>query len=388
MKRKKTEKNNFPYNMLKAFEMEQENYPDDIYDTVMYLLHLIENTEEDEKMILLYFQEGKSNKEIGSLLHISPNKVRCHIQAIGNEMRKHERYCELIQKGKKQYEQEHDKEQDSVNQMCISDLAKSVLMHCGLHKAADVMKLSVREIKELRYEEHNKKHQLSEKMCQEILNDLIKFYDADKSKFTIINKKELSYPSNLLFECGFGIISGNFSDEFLQQIDNLLCETDSSESKLCYKRTLLHFREKKTYQKIAERCCVRCDTVRESVSKMTGRLKQPSIARKMMHLVQEEMKQNKMLTADETMQYFIALYQQKGTEINPAEIKTEHLHFTVRTYHILKRNQLMTVQDILDKGAEGILRIENIGAVCFEEIADSMIHEFGANPREWKYRAF
>ena len=37
--------------------------------------------------------------------------------------------------------------------------------------------------------------------------------------------------------------------------------------------------------------------------------------------MQEEMKQNKMLTADETMQYFIALYQQKGTEINPAEIK-------------------------------------------------------------------
>lgn len=251
------------------------------------------------------------------------------------------------------------------------------------------MALSGTELKSLRdTEQRGAKGRMSEKMYQEIVSELTKFYGADMENYRIIDKKKLSYPNNLFWECGFGTVCGEVSGTFLEQLDDLLCETDSSETKLSYRRTILHFRDRMTYQKVAERCGVRCDSVRDSTAKMIQLLKHPSGTQKIIHLIQNEMEQNPSLKADETMQYFLSLYNQQETAVNLKEIKIEHLHFTSRTCNVLKRNQLMTVQDILDKGAEGILQIENVGAVCFEEIADSMIQEFGANPEEWKYSKF
>lgn len=391
MKRKKEEKNNFPYNMLKTFDMKQDTYPDDIYDTVLYILNLIDKSENKQstEMLLMYFRDGKNNLEIGKAFQVSPNKARNSILFFGSKIGKYERYQQLLRKGRKQYEQEHDKTQDSVSQMCISNPAKELLTHCGFQNVSDVLALSGVDLKRLHNkEQYGAKRQMSEKMYQEITDELVDFYGADAEKYQITDKKNLSYPNNLFFECGFGIVQGTFSDAFLEKLDNLLCETDSSENRLCYKRTMLHFRDKLTYQKVAERCGVRCNAVRESTAKMIRRLKHPSGTRRVIRLILDETKKNSSLKADKTMQYFLSVYNQEEPEITPDEIKIENLHFTPRTYNILKRNQLITVQDILDKGAAGILDIENIGSACFGEIADCMIHEFGVNPREWKYRAF
>jgi len=389
MKRKKEEKNNFPYNMLKTFGMEQGSYPDDIYDTALYVLDLIDKSENQQntEMLMMYFKDGKNNQEIGKAFQISSNKARNCILFFGNKIRGHERYQELLRKGRKRYEQEHDKKQDSVSQMCISDSAKDLLIYCGFQNVSDVLALSGADLKRLHNkEQYGAKRQMSEKMYQEITDELVDFYGADAEEYQITDKKNLSYPNNLFFECGFGIVQGEYSESFLEKLDDLLCETDSNETKLCYKRTMLHFRDRLTYQKVAERCGVRCDAVRESAAKMIRRLKHPSGTRKVVRLISEEMKQNPSLKADKTMQYFLSVYNQEETNPTPNEIKIECLHFTIRTYNILKRNQLITVQDILDKGAEGILHMENVGAACFGEIADCMIHEFGVNPLEWKYR--
>ena len=119
MKRKKEEKNNFPYNMLKTFDMKQDTYPDDIYDTVLYILNLIDKSEnkQNTEMLLMYFRDGKNNLEIGKAFQVSPNKARNSILFFGSKIKKYERYQQLLRKGRKQYEQEHDKTQDSVSQM-------------------------------------------------------------------------------------------------------------------------------------------------------------------------------------------------------------------------------------------------------------------------------
>lgn len=113
MKRKKSEKNNFPYNMLKTFGMEQDTCPDDIYDTALYVLHLIDNSENQQntEILLMYFKDGKNNKEIETAFQVSVNKVRSIILLFGEKIRRHERYQTILLKGRSQYEQEYSREE-------------------------------------------------------------------------------------------------------------------------------------------------------------------------------------------------------------------------------------------------------------------------------------
>ena len=296
MRRKTSEMKNFPYNMLKSFGLEQENYPEDIDETVLYMLELADMSagKERAEIVKKYFAEGMSYEKTGACFGISSETVR---RMIGQTVKKLEckRYREMLKVGKKQYEQTHSKEvlrKQPVEEMCISAPAKQVLLTNGITTVEQLISLDGHQLRRLHNPElYGMEYKMSEYAFKEIVYDLTTFYGVNPEQYKEIPSSTL-YPNNLFEELGLGKISGQFSPEFISNFNEIVESTDGNPYKNNYKRTLLRFNENLSYQKIAEISGKSATAVKYSINKTLHRLHHWTKLDEILNLIAQELQTN------------------------------------------------------------------------------------------------
>ena len=210
------------------------------------------------------------------------------------------------------------------------------------------------------------------KEAQEFRDETLRLFQLKELQKIKDKLDILDYPENLLQVLGI-----EYNEHILKRLEHVFNDIPLRESTVVQKA----YKEQLTLEQIGKEFNITRERVRQILTKALRRIKFRSKYLELGDLAYPETKvkedyklyiaqmQNQW-TYDSAVQYINNNTPEQPTPLYPEDIID--LEFSVRTYNCLRRSRVFTVEELLSKSEEDLMKIRNLGRKSLKEIKNKL----------------
>lgn len=219
--------------------------------------------------------------------------------------------------------------------------------------------------------------------------------------------RRCDFPHNVIKELGLKLNNGEVPPDFAATLFYLLHEQNERSGEVFWQ----YYTTEATYEDIAKACGVSRETVRQAIRKQSRCLRHPSRRRYLeegLFVALETYRNEALERASEIGERARAEVYQRGyadgyrdcrREALGEDIENtpqpdiswadgiEKLELSARAFNVLYRGGIRIVGDIIRTKPEDLRKFVGMGAKCYDEIVDILVHRCGESRKQWEIKS-